>query len=64
MKKRLFFTGPIGCGKGTAIRAALAEKLPLCGGFLTCRHREPHLYLFLMIATLTYGSKKIFPQQA
>lgn len=47
MKKRLFFTGPIGCGKSTAIRRALADRLPLCGGFLTCRHREPHLYFTL-----------------
>ena len=44
MKRRLFLTGPIGCGKSTAIAAALGDKITLCGGFLTRRYREPHLH--------------------
>jgi len=43
MKRRLFLTGPIGCGKSTAIARALGEKITQCGGFLTRRHRDPHL---------------------
>jgi nucleoside-triphosphatase THEP1 len=47
MKRHLFLTGPIGCGKSTAIANALGEKLVLCGGFLTRRYREPHLHFTL-----------------
>lgn len=47
MKRRLFLTGPIGCGKSTAIAAALGEKITQCGGFLTRRHREPTLHFTL-----------------
>lgn len=47
MKQRLFLTGPIGAGKSTAISWALGEKLAECGGFLTRRHREPHLHFTL-----------------
>ena len=47
MKKHLFLTGPIGCGKSTAITVALGEKITQCGGFLTRRHREPHLHFTL-----------------
>ena len=41
MKRKLFLTGPIGCGKSTAIRTAIGEKLPEFGGFLTKRMRDP-----------------------
>ena len=47
MKQRLFLTGPIGCGKSTAIQVALGEKITQCGGFLTKRHREPYLHFTL-----------------
>ena len=47
MKRRLFLTGPIGCGKSTAIQAALGDRLSKCGGFLTRRYREPHLHFTL-----------------
>lgn len=47
MKRRLFLTGPIGCGKSTAITQALGEKITQCGGFLTRRHREPQLHFTL-----------------
>lgn len=47
MKRRLFLTGPIGCGKSTAIAKALGEKTAQCGGFLTRRHRERGLFFTL-----------------
>ena len=47
MKRHLFLTGSIGCGKSTAITVALGEKITQCGGFLTRRHREPHLHFTL-----------------
>ena len=47
MKRHLFLTGPIGCGKSTAIGRALGDRLAQCGGFLTRRHREPHLHFTL-----------------
>ena len=40
MKEKLFLTGPIGCGKSTAILTAIGEKLPKFGGFLTKRVRN------------------------
>ena len=47
MKRRLFLTGPIGCGKSTAIAAALGGRISLCGGFLTRRYQEPCLHFML-----------------
>ena len=47
MKRHLFLTGPIGCGKSTAIQNALGDRISKCGGFLTRRHREPHLHFTL-----------------
>lgn len=47
MKRHLFLTGPIGCGKSTAIVSALGNRLPQCGGFLTRRYRLPHLHFTL-----------------
>lgn len=47
MKRRLFLTGPIGCGKSTAIGRALGDRLPRCGGILTRRYREPHLHFVM-----------------
>ena len=40
MKRKLFLTGPIGCGKSTATLTAIGEKLPAFGGFLTKRFRD------------------------
>lgn len=40
MKRRLFLTGPMGCGKSTIIATAIGEKLPEFGGFLTKRLRN------------------------
>lgn len=47
MKRRLFLTGPIGCGKSTAIANALGDRITQCGGFLTRRYREPYLHFAL-----------------
>ena len=40
MKRKLFLTGPMGCGKSTAIATAIGDKLPEFGGFLTKRLRN------------------------
>ena len=40
MKKNLFLTGPIGCGKSTSIATALGENIAKAGGFLTIRQRD------------------------
>lgn len=40
MRRRLFLTGNIGCGKSTAILTAIGNKLPSFGGFLTKRIRD------------------------
>lgn len=48
--KRLFLTGPMGCGKSTAIASALGRRLPLCGGFRTRRGplRDGHPVHFVL----------------
>lgn len=58
MKRHLFLTGPIGCGKSTAISRALGDRLSQYGGFLTRRYREPHLHFTLESPDGTY--KKTF----
>lgn len=58
MKRHLFLTGPISCGKSTAISRALGDRLSRCGGFLTRRYREPHLHFTLERPDGTY--KKTF----
>jgi len=47
MKRHLFLTGPIGCGKSTTIQNALGERILECSGFLTRRYREPYLHFTL-----------------
>lgn len=47
MKRHLFLTGSIGCGKSTAIATALGGKIAQCGGFLTRRYRDPYLHFTL-----------------
>lgn len=39
MKKHLFLTGPAGCGKSEALRAALGDRMLLAGGFVCLRER-------------------------
>lgn len=48
--KRLFLTGPIGCGKSTAIETALGNRLSICGGFRTRRGqiRDGHPVNFVL----------------
>ena len=41
MKRHLFLTGPMGCGKSTAIDRSVGAKLPNFGGFLTKRVLGP-----------------------
>lgn len=38
--KRIFLTGPIGCGKSTLIRTVLGNSLSVAGGFVTLRVLE------------------------
>lgn len=40
MRRRLFLTGTIGCGKSTAILTAIGDNLPNFSGFLTKRIRD------------------------
>lgn len=40
MKKNLFLTGSVGCGKSTSIATALGEALSEAGGFLTVRQKD------------------------
>lgn len=47
MKRRLFLTGPIGCGKSTSISQALGARIARCSGLLTRRYRKPHLHFTL-----------------
>lgn len=47
MKRHLFLTGPMGCGKSTAIAQALGDKLQNAGGFLTRRNGTDRLYFTL-----------------
>ena len=42
MKRRLFLTGPIGCGKSTAIAQGLGDRLGELGGFVTFREVPAH----------------------
>lgn len=41
MRRRLFLTGPMGCGKSTAIAQALGSQSQLGGGFFTRRSIDP-----------------------
>lgn len=61
MKRRLFLTGRIGCGKSTAILTAIGEKLPSFGGFLTRRIRnEKGQAIAFMLASPDGSRERIF----
>ena len=47
MKRHLFLTGPMGCGKSTAITVALGANMEKAGGFLTRRNGTDKLYFTL-----------------
>jgi len=52
VRRCLFLTGPIGCGKSTAILTAIGNRLPDFGGFLTKRIRDEkgHAVAFTLYA--------------
>ena len=47
IKRRLFFTGDIGCGKSSVISMALGDLLYSCGGFRTRRRTEGAIHFVL-----------------
>ena len=61
MKRHLFLTGPIGCGKSTVLMASLGEKRNQAGGFLTVRRRyENGKPAYFMLMTPDGREKEIF----
>ena len=61
MKRRLFLTGAMGCGKSTAIRWGLGEDLRRPGGFLTDRVRdEDGRVLYFTLADTCGKQSEIF----
>lgn len=58
MKRHLFLTGPMGCGKSTAIANAIGEKLPNFGGFLTKRVLGPDGHAQSFFLESPDGSKR------
>jgi nucleoside-triphosphatase THEP1 len=59
MKRRLFLTGDMGCGKSTAIRQALGDRMGRCGGFLTQRVYDDEGVLQGFQICSTDGSKSM-----
>ncbi|MFW5651787.1 MAG: nucleoside-triphosphatase [Acetivibrio ethanolgignens] len=61
MKRRLFLTGAIGCGKSTAIEQALGNKISSCCGFLTRRIRDEQGKLVsFSLLDLSSGREEVF----
>lgn len=58
MKRRLFLTGPMGCGKSTAIAGAVGSRLPGFGGFLTKRTRDTEGHALTFYLESPDGSRK------
>jgi len=58
MTRHLFFTGPIGCGKSTAILSAIGDALPKFGGFLTIRKTDHMGRPARFVLTAPDGSKE------
>ena len=57
MRRRLFLTGAMGCGKSTAIRRGLGEDLTRLGGFLTDRVRDRDGKVLYFTLADTYGKR-------
>lgn len=58
MKRRLFLTGPIGCGKSTAISQALGDAVCRGGGFFTRRRLDEQGRLTGFILESPDGTRK------
>jgi nucleoside-triphosphatase len=58
VKRRLFLTGEMGCGKSTAILTAVGGKLPQFGGFLTKRVRNQQGQAVSFYLTSPDGAKQ------
>ncbi|NLM15612.1 MAG: hypothetical protein GX218_07125 [Clostridiaceae bacterium] len=59
--KRIFITGPIGCGKSTLIRTVLGDSLSVAGGFVTERIYEgEELVGFDLVSPGITGSPRDF----
>ena len=59
MKRRLFLTGEMGCGKSTAILKAVGENLPQFGGFLTRRITDEDGHALSFYLSSPDGTQKV-----
>ncbi len=60
--KRLFLTGPIGCGKSTLIKTVLGDSFPAAGGFVSERVFEgEELVGFDIVSPGTSSKQKLLP---
>lgn len=60
MKRRLFLTGPIGCGKSTAIDRGLGDRRDLLKGFVTLREGQTPKPERFWLETLPKGERAVF----
>ena len=60
MKRRLFLTGPIGCGKSTAIAQGLGDRLEELGGFVTFREGPAHRPQWFWLETIRTRERAVF----
>ena len=60
MKRRLFLTGPIGCGKSTAIARGLDERRGAFGGFVTLREGPAHRPERFWLETMGARERAVF----
>lgn len=60
MKRRLFLTGPIGCGKSTAIVQGLGDRRETLGGFVTFREGPAHRPQRFFLETVQARERTVF----
>lgn len=60
MKRRLFLTGPIGCGKSTAIDRGLGDRRDRLKGFVTLREGQTPKPERFWLETLPKGERAVF----
>ena len=60
MKRRLFLTGPIGCGKSTAITQGLGDRRNRLKGFVTLREGQPSKPERFWLETLPKRERAVF----